>query len=85
MTIKLSDKNIIEPFTDDVDPGYHQLNPSIGTNEKQAYVKSKRSSEAFVRAPTGGRGRLLDNHGGSKLGFYDHSNRIVKVRAFKLC
>ena len=28
--------------------------------------------------------RLLENHDGSKLEFYDHLNRIVKVRAFKL-
>lgn len=28
-------------------------------------------------------GSLLDNHDGSKLGFYDHLNRIVKVRDFK--
>lgn len=28
--------------------------------------------------------RLLENHDGNKLRFYDHLNRIVKVRAFKL-
>lgn len=28
--------------------------------------------------------RLLENHDGNKLRFYDHLNRIVKVKAFKL-
>lgn len=28
--------------------------------------------------------RLLENHDGNKLWFYDHLNRIVKVKAFKL-
>lgn len=28
-------------------------------------------------------GRLLENHEGNKLEFYDHLNRIVKVRAFE--
>lgn len=29
-------------------------------------------------------GRLLENHDGNKPRLYDHLNRIVKVRAFKL-
>ena len=55
----------------------YQADSSHCSGEKRG---RERGGSSWLRQVAGS---LLDNHDGSKLGFYDHLNRIVKVRAFK--